>query len=299
MFRTAIATFFSLALAATACAPSSDVESGEGTEEVGAELSVPFVELDVKKSPASTGLTVITKKSEYVEFFGAQPPANVNFQAHWVLHYSSGVQPSGGYGANIVSVDRIGSGAGARLVVGLEDVSPGPACFVTMALTNPQMTVRIPKQKKTIQIEQSTTETITDCSEPNWCSSALCGPGTQCDEAIDACVDNDFCPLVKCMNGTTCDEAANACVGWLCDPNDASSCPTGMVCENQIACITFPCPAEYRCEQAPVDPCQGIDWVGTCEGTTLKYCQSNELVVVECAPADCGFSSSAGYYDCL
>lgn len=289
---------FLAAVALVACAPSSDVEVGEGADEDASELALSFVELPVTKSAADPALTVITKKADYIAFFGTQPPASVNFNKHWVLHYSTGVQSTGGYDANILSVERIGSGDGARLVVGTESVAPGPGCMVTMALTNPQMTVRIPKQKKTVSVEQAWNETMTDCSQPNWCASALCGPGTVCDEYVDACVEEPFCPKVKCANGYVCDEAVDACVGRPCDPNLADDCPSGFVCDNQIVCITFPCPAEYRCEPAPSDPCQGIDWVGTCEGTTLKYCDAGSLVTIECAPADCGYSESNGYYDC-
>jgi hypothetical protein len=286
-----------------ACAPDTGLGEGEEAEDIASDISLTVVELPVTKSAAPEGLTVITKKADYVAFFGTQPPSNVNFQAHWVLHYSMGIENTGGYDANITAVERIGSGAGARLAIYLEEVSPGPGCFVTQALTNPQVTVRIPKQKKTIAIDQSLTETSTDCSEPNWCASALCGPGTTCDELSDSCVEEAFCPKVKCANGYECDESVDACVGRLCDPEaapeDGMSCPSGFVCENQIVCITYPCPAQYRCEPAPEDPCQGIDWVGTCDGTTLKYCDNNQLVEVECSPYECGYNSSAEYFDCL
>jgi len=286
-----------------ACAPDSGLEIGENAEDATESLKLNMVELDVKKSAAPEGLTIITKKADYVAFFGTQPPSNVNFQSHWVLHYSMGVENTGGYDANMLSVERIGSGANARLAIGIEEVSPGPGCMVTQALTNPQVTVRIPKQNKSIGIDQSVTSTVTDCSEPNWCAAALCGPGTTCDELSDACVEEPFCPKVKCANGYECDESVDACVGRTCDPEagpeDGMSCPSGFNCENHIVCITFPCPADYRCEPAPADPCQGIDWVGTCEGTTLKYCDNNQLVVVECSPAECGYNTSAQYFDCL
>lgn len=290
---------FLAALALASCAPTSEIETGEGAEDVSAELSLAVVELPVTKSNAEVGLTVITKKADYIAFFGAAPPPDVSFNKHWVLHYSTGVQPTGGYDANILGVERIGSGTSARLVVATESVSPGPGCLVTMALTNPQTTVRIPKQKKSISVEQAWNESMTDCSEPSWCASALCGPGTICDEYTDACVEEPFCPKVKCANGYVCDESVDACVGRPCDPDLADDCPAGFVCDNQIACITQPCPTAFRCEPAPADPCEGYDWVGGCEGTTLKYCDAGELVTIECAPATCGFADGPGYYDCL
>jgi hypothetical protein len=49
-------------------------------------------------------------------------------------------------------------------------------------------------------------------SQP-FCASALCGPGTTCDEAQRACVALDpFCPAALCGPGTTCSEEQRACV---------------------------------------------------------------------------------------
>jgi hypothetical protein len=287
------------ALTLFACAPESGLPTEDGAEDSDAALALPFVELAVTKPAAPAGLTVITKKADYVAFFGTNPPADVNFNKHWVLHYSMGIQNTGGYDANITSVERIGSGANARLVIAEQAISPGPMCFVTQALTNPQVTVRISKQNKTIAIDQNLSDEITDCSEPNWCAAALCGPGTTCDELVDACVEEAFCPKVKCANGYACSEEENACVPRSCDPEVPNDCPSGMICHNPIVCITWPCPADYRCTPAPADPCQGIGWEGTCDGTTLKYCDTNELVTIECAPADCGWNSAQAYYDCL
>ena len=210
-----------------------------------------------------------------------------------------GVMSTGGYVARVLGVRRHGKGASARLEIVTEDEVPGSFCPVTFALTNPQITVKIPKQNKSIPIDHTSSENVRDCSEPNWCAAALCGPGTMCDETQDACVPQDFCPLVRCANGYVCDEDQDACVGRPCDPLEADTCPDGMVCENHIVCITTPCPADYRCEPAPTDPCQGIDWIGQCDGTVLQYCDSNELVTVECSPSQCGWRSSPGFYDCL
>jgi hypothetical protein len=282
-----------------ACAPATDLGDLEDADERAFELSLAFEELDVRKSAAQAGLTVITKTADYVAFFGEAPPAGVDFKKHWVLHYSMGVQSTGGYDANILEIEREGSGAGSSLVITTQDVSPGPMCLVTQALTNPQVTVKIKKQKKTIEIQQITESTVTDCSQPNWCAAALCAPGTTCDELVDACVGGDFCPVAKCANGYVCDEDQDACVGRPCDPNDALSCPSGMACENHIVCITWPCPADFRCAPASDDPCQGIDWAGTCEGSTLKYCDAGQLVTIDCSPYDCGWNAGQSYFDCL
>src|SRR6185503_3171286 len=53
-----------------------------------------------------------------------------------------------------------------------------------------------------------------DCNLPNFCASALCGPGTRCDEARDRCVTDapNFCASALCGPGTVCDESRDACV---------------------------------------------------------------------------------------
>src|SRR5687768_13245502 len=79
-----------------ACAPATGREGGEGSEDVSSDLSINFVELGVTKSAAPEGLTIITKTADYVAHFGAQPPSNVDFKKHWVLHWSMGEQNTGG-----------------------------------------------------------------------------------------------------------------------------------------------------------------------------------------------------------
>lgn len=287
-------------LGVAACAPGSVDNESESSADDSDALSLPLEVLPVSKSEAPPGLTILRKKSEYVAFFGQQPPAGLSFNQSWVLHYSLGIQSTGGFAASIPSVDRIGSGANAQLEIHSQDRAPGPNCMVTQALTNPQVTVKIPKQAKAIPITHANTYVQTDCGTvQGWCATALCGPGQVCDEFSDACVEEPFCPKVKCANGYTCDEDVDACVGRECDPADASSCPSGMVCDNQIACITTPCPTEFRCEPAPEVTCQQIGWVGTCQGTTLKYCDGDDMTVVDCAPSQCDFVDADGYYDCV
>jgi hypothetical protein len=286
--------------AALAFACGSDEEAAQVAEATEV-TELTLAELEVRKSEAPPGMTIITRKADFKAFFGQEPPAGLSFNKSWVVHYSMGVQGTGGYIATIPSVQRLGKGATAKLVVHAADEVPGSHCRVTESLTNPQITVTIPKQKKNIAVELDTIQNVRDCSEPDWCAAALCGPGTMCNELEDACVEEAFCPKVRCANGYYCNEDVDACVGRPCDPAglEGEACPDGMVCENQIACITTPCPAQYACEPAPADPCNGIDWAGTCEGTVLSYCDANELIVVDCDPASCGWRSSQGYYDCL
>lgn len=285
------------------CAPDSAVnELSEDVVDSEDALSLPIEIVNVTKSNAPAGLTILTKKADYVAFFGSQPPAGLNFNASWVVHYSMGVQNSGGFSAGITSIERVGQGGNKRLEVHTQDTSPGPNCFVTMALTNPQVTVKIPKQNKSLAIEQLPSSVVTDCGTvQNWCATALCDGSTICDEFQDACVadPNAFCPKVKCANGYVCDEEVDACVGRPCDYEDSNSCPNGMVCANHIFCVTTPCPTDFYCEPAPEVTCEQIGWEGICQGPTLKYCDGDEMISQVCTPGQCEYDEANQYFDCV
>lgn len=281
-----------------ACAPeapdATDVEE-ESSRSEGDALSLSFQKLDVTKSNAPAGLTVLKTKAQYKAFFGSNPPASVNFNQSWVLHYSMGVENTGGYKAEIVGVDRTGTGSNKKLTITTRDTSPGQACVVTQSLTNPQMTVKINKQTSSLPIEQSATFETTDCSVPDWCATALCGPAEKCDEATDTC-KHSFCMLAKCANGFECDDSVSACVPRQCDPNVADTCPSGFACTNQIACITAPCPTDYRCHEAG---CGSVTFEGECNGNVLAYCENKTLHTVDCQSSTCGFDAGHAWYDCL
>jgi hypothetical protein len=288
---------FALSLAAFGCAPDSGVDPQDRTSREEAALSVPFQVLPFAKSAAPAGVTVIKSKAQFKSFFGVAAPGNVDFLKSWVVHYSLGIENTGGYKAEIVNIERTGSGATKLLTVETRATSPGPMCMVTMSLTNPQVAVVIKRQAAGIPVDESNEAVTTDCSEPSWCAAALCPDGTQCDEPTDSCQAPPFCPKVKCANGFTCDEEADACVPRPCDPDVADTCPGGFVCHNSIVCITTPCPVDYRCIVS--DPCGGVTYEGECDDNTLKYCEDSELHIVSCASQTCGFDSQNHYYDCL
>ena len=256
-------------VALPACAPDSGVESDEATSD-SAALSLSFEVLPITKSAAPAGITVIKNKAQYVAFFGVQPTSDISFQHSWVINYSMGVENTGGYNAEISAVDRTGSGSHRKLTVSTISTSPGASCPVTQSLTNPQVTVKINKQTNPIAIVQNDDAVVTDC--------------------------NAFCPHVKCANGFECDEAQDACVPRSCDETNPD-CPAGFSCENHIACITAPCPTDYRCYET--DPCHGITFEGTCTGNTLQYCDNATLVSLSCGSETCGYDSSNSWYDCL
>jgi hypothetical protein len=256
---------------AVGCAPpGEDVGETESDVAEGDEaLDVAFVAIDARRSAADAGLTVIKSKGAYRDFFGSEPPADVQFNKHWVLHYSMGIMNTGGYGTEITSIEKVGSGQDRRLVVHTVDTSPGFGCFVTQALTNPQVAVRINKHNGA-DVEAAAEVSITDCSQEN------------------------FCHRVRCANGYECDEAQDACVPRACDPEVENDCGPLMQCVNRIVCITTPCPADYRCE----DPCAGLTYDGTCEGQTVRWCENLEIFEVTCEePTTCGLDE-AGFADC-
>lgn len=234
--------FASLSLSLAGCAeetpaPATEVaETDESETVVSAEEelkgAISFTTLSAKKPNAPEGLTVIESKSEYVAFFGTKPPASVDFNKHWVLHESSGVKSTGGYATSVKSVKRVGKGEKASIVVETKDVAPGPMCMVTMALTNPQATVRINKQPGVKLSELVRKTTLTDCSEPNFCAAALCAVGTLCDESTDSCLPdpNAFCPRVRCASGFVCSEELRQCVDNDGDPCNPNPCGAEQTC---------------------------------------------------------------------
>ncbi len=51
-----------------------------------------------------------------------------------------------------------------------------------------------------------------DTSVPPFCPTALCGPGTQCNEEKRSCEAlPPFCPTALCPPGTQCNEQARRC----------------------------------------------------------------------------------------
>lgn len=257
-------------VALPACAPDSSIETDDAKAD-SAALSLPFEVVEITKPAAPAGLTVIKNKAQFLAFFGFAAPSDINFNHSWILNYSMGVQNTGGYTAEINSVDRTGSGSHRKLTVSTTSTSPGSSCPVTESLTNPQMTVKIAKQTNPIELILNDTPIVHDC--------------------------NAFCPHVKCANGYECDEAQDACVPRSCDP-DAPDCPSNFACENHIVCITAPCPTDYRCYPHAVDPCNGITYEGQCTGNTLEWCEDSTIHTVPCGSQTCGFDSSANWYDC-
>ncbi len=69
---------------------------------------------------------------------------------------------------------------------------------------------------------------------------------------------------------------------------------TGSVCAWQNDSIGYNC-------LASADPCDGLDYYGTCEGSLLRYCSNDTLHEYDCATSgrSCGWQSSSIGYNCL
>lgn len=164
MWKHATAVVVALALGATGCldrTPSCDDLTNPAKTWPG--CGVPFERIDATRQNAARGVTLLRGRGDYMQFFGTAPPASVNFNEDWVLHFSTGVKPTGGFDAVIESVKRVGPQGDRTLIVYTADVSPGQGCMVTQALTNPQVTVVIKRQPGTPFIREVQESLVRDC----------------------------------------------------------------------------------------------------------------------------------------
>jgi hypothetical protein len=223
LVRPSLAFFAVCAVAALPATPGCMAQPADETDVVAtqeSELRLPFTAIDVRRPNARAGITLLRSAREYRAFFGVQPPADLNFAREAVLHFSTGVKPTGGYAAEILSVD-LGWFAN-RVVVHARDTAPGQGCLVTQALTNPQVAVRFAAPRWPLSIALRTEKVVTNCEEPPFCASVLCPTNTRCDEERRACIpidSNDICTLPAdpgtckaLMPMWTFDAARGACV---------------------------------------------------------------------------------------
>ena len=141
-------------------------------------------------------------------------------------------------------------------------------------------------------------------------SCGTCDPGHSCDPAgqcIPGCqpsCEGKVCgdngcggSCGTCPGGDTCNTAGQ------CEPGCVPNC-TGKVCgDNGCGGTCGTCTGGDTCNTAgqcaPVGGCGSVSYEGCCDGATLKYCDSNQIKTLDCAAnPNCGWSSSAGVYDC-
>jgi len=286
------------ALGATAC---GGIET-EGYQSAGGDVrepdalppsarAVPFEEFtdDVGTRATNENRTLIRTARGYQEFFGHAPPAGVDFAKQWVIFYSAGTRPTGGFDANILSLMV----SGEDLVAVTELVSPGPECGVTDALTSPYVLIKFAAQIGTaIDFRKKDRVQHCGCTPP---PKVTCGgiAGIQCP-GLGTCVDDpsDSCDpnkggadcggvcqcsaaAVTCPVGAAFDSSPEVCTCVpktppTCGPVCAIACPYGNVLDDK-GCPTCSC-------NPPPDPCAAI----LCQSGT--HCEKQEVV---CVTAPC------------
>jgi hypothetical protein len=233
-----------LSLAALgACGTLDDLEEGadpivyEDTEadSKADRPDIPFRVLRDFPVPSEVGQTETRRlfKSAYSfeRTFGRRAP--VDFATHWVVYYSAGIKPTGGYRAAISRIRLSGPGATLKITTHLE--SPGAGCAVTEALTKPQVLAAFAKPRPTPRYTRYyRADVVRDCGST--CATVRCAAGTFCDETTGwaRCVAYSTCANaeIACAPGTHCEDVPIVCVTTPCAP----TAPT---------CVADRCPAAY------------------------------------------------------
>lgn len=139
----------SLIISLAACAPGaddgSDLPFDDDASGIGKadHLSVEFTPISANidfKRREKGGKAIITSADSWVEYFGTDAPADVDFGKEWVAFFGSGLQNTGGYSAQITGISNLPSIGG--IVLETLATSPGFDCIVTQALTTPHMIVK-------------------------------------------------------------------------------------------------------------------------------------------------------------
>ncbi len=104
---------------------------------------------------------------EFQSFFGRTAPAEIDFTQEWAVYFAAGVQSTGGYLPEVVTILR--SASGRTLTVKAETAGPGEGCRVTRAIESPATLVTIRKQQAiTTRFQTRHTELDVHCQ-------AICG----------------------------------------------------------------------------------------------------------------------------
>ena len=88
-----------------------------------------------------------------------------------------------------------------------------------------------------------------------------------------------------------------------CDDNTVVWCENNQVqtsnCSSQNKSCGFSEANNYfACvDAAPIDPCNGETFAGRCDGSTVVWCEAEQVKTLNCI--QCGFDSANGYYNCI
>jgi hypothetical protein len=126
-----------------------------------------------------------------------------------------------------------------------------------------------------------------DCVEP------VVVVETVIETPVDSCGGLDYA-------GTCYGPEAHWCEGGM--PASVNCADYGMGCDYLPELGYFGCtnlaPVPPPAPPVVVDPCQGISFEGTCEGTDVLWCDGESLQSMVCAYG-CGWNDAGGYFDCL
>ncbi len=150
-------------------------------------------------------------------------------------------------------------------------------------------------------------ETSTSCPSD-------CGGGTQGQLGSTCASEGD------CQTGLLCVQSSDGsfCTQYCSDPDTGGGCPSGYYCvplqtppasgdgvcfPSSTGCGNGTCDAGetyQNCEPDCVSSnCNGVPYEGCCDGNVMAWCENSQLYMINCDGNDsCGWSASAGYYDC-
>jgi hypothetical protein len=294
--------------------------------------AVPFQVFSDDTSAVSAKETraLIRTSQGYVSLFGHAPPAGVDFSNDWVIFYSAGTRPTGGYDASIASLTR----AGNQLIAVTSLLSPGSLCIEPQIVTTPNVLIKFAAQAGA-SIEFFKSDVVNDCEPNDPCAAVTCPVGSKCVVAPASCaagVTSCHGPVscvpqdvqrcggiagIQCPGAGTCvDDPSDGCdpnnggadCGGICQCSGAPiMCPIGEVFDfSPSVCACAPkapvvhcggiagiqCPGGGRCVDDPSDSCDPNNGGADCGG----ICQCIETV--SCIIGDV-FDSSPGVCACV
>lgn len=224
MRRPALALILAASIPLAACAATAagtlprqgEVAPAPAKPQAGSR-AIPFDRLRADLGAAGTDETrlVIISEAGYREHLGPAAPGGIDWPESWVVFYSAGTKPTGGYEASIESI-RVAPDGVLEVVTRL--VSPGQGCVATMALTRPHVLVRIRRPAESPRaVRFLTSDATRDCDPAGEAYGPMCGgiAAIPCPGA-GTCVDDprDDCDPRK--GGADCSGVCRCLAQGLC-----------------------------------------------------------------------------------
>lgn len=129
------------------------------------------------------------------------------------------------------------------------------------------------------------------CTADQACGYDASAPGYRCIE-----VDSDPCQGVDAL-GTCQGDTAVWCAGGSLRQFNCGQC--GWTCGWASDATGFDCVQAAPATPPAADPCDGLDYLGRCEGNTAQWCDAGEFHSVDCGDHDatCRYiDGNYGYY---